>query len=161
MALLLQGPERTPGPWRREGARTFCTWLISSCFRFWFRVILRSGCSASSLRYFSEFFCTASFTVLVRASRFLSTHSSSRLLTVKTDHEGLTCYLPPSTQVPWPQALTAHIMNIEFFSALLVIHSRLDHFCWICQEKEGRGIWGAISRTICPHLPFNLYSEPG
>lgn len=23
----------------------------------------------------------------------------------------------------------AHIMNIEFFSALLVIHSRLDHFC--------------------------------
>jgi hypothetical protein len=66
---------------------------------------------------------------LVSASRFLSTHSSSRLLTVRTHREGLTDCLPPSTQAPGPQALTAHIVNIEFFSAFLVIHSRLDHFC--------------------------------
>lgn len=81
-------------------ARTFCTWLISSCLRFWLRVILRSGCSASSLRYFSEFFCTASFTVLVSASRFLSTHSSSRRLTVRMRHEG--AVLPPLSPLPGP-----------------------------------------------------------
>lgn len=61
---------------------TFCTWLISSCLRFWFRVIFLSGCSPKSpTPPISVLFLTASFTVLVSASRALPTHSSSRLLT--------------------------------------------------------------------------------
>lgn len=132
------GPGERGGTWGRGGIRTFCTWLISSCLRFWLRVILRSGCSASSLRYFSEFFCTASFTVLVSASRFLSTHSSNRRLTVRMGHEGAALSRSPPT--PHPDlntlSLTAHVVYIEFLSAFLIVHSRLDHFSRICEGKR-------------------------
>lgn len=61
---------------------TFWTWLISSCFLFWLRVIFLSGWSPRSpTPPISELFLTASFTVLVSASRDFPTHSSRRRLT--------------------------------------------------------------------------------
>lgn len=65
-----------------DNVSTFCTWLISSCLRFWFRVIFLSGCSPKSVTPpISVLFLTASFTVLVSARRAFPTHSSRRLLT--------------------------------------------------------------------------------
>ena len=52
----------------------------------------------------SEFFCTASFTVLVSASRFLSTHSSNRRLTVRMGHEAAALSRCPPT--PHPDLIT-------------------------------------------------------
>lgn len=42
----------------------------------------------------------------------------------------------PPTQAQTPRSLTAHIVHIEFLSALLIIHSRLDHFSRIWEGKK-------------------------
>lgn len=49
------------------------------------------------------------------------------------------CQRQPVLVYPFIQpSVKAHIVHIEFLSALLVIHSRLDHFSRIWGEKKGK-----------------------
>lgn len=64
--------------------QTFCTWLISSCLRFWLRVILRSVPSLRSVIMIdmSLILQWGSSNLLLKSNLSISTHSSKRRLTV-------------------------------------------------------------------------------